>query len=228
MLAISQQRAASGSESGLPDSWLIAMIFAALVGAGITPALITEGQHQLAEPTNNGGRLVAATAFAGAAGAAAGTQAARHADSAWWLPALVVWALTLVAAAACDARTQRIPTPLLRTGALLTAGLVVLSGVVTHDGRALLVTVVACAAAGTMLGICWRFAGAGFGDVRLATVGGLGLGHTTHDALILAVLAFALVSLAQASWTCARSRARKAHFAYGPALVIGFLIAAAV
>jgi len=207
---------------------MIATICAALVGAVVTPALTAKGLHQLAALTQNRGRLVTASAIAGAAGEVAAAQASRHAGSPWWLPALGVWALTLVAAAACDARTQRIPTPLLRTGALLTAGLLALAGLVTHDGRTLLVTVVACAAAGTILGICWRFAGAGFGDVRLATAGGLGLGHTTHRALVLAVLALGLVSLAQATWTYARSRNPKAHFAYGPSLVVGFLVAAAV
>jgi len=221
-------RAASGSESRLPDSWLIAAICAALVGAVVTPVLTVKGLRQLAEPALGDARMVSASAFAGGAGAAVAAQAARHAGSPWWLPALGVWALTLVAAAACDALTQRIPTPLLRRGALLTAALVALAGLVTHDGRALLVTVVACAAAGTILGICWRFAGAGFGDVRLATVGGLGLGHTTHRALALAVLACALASLAQAIWTYTRSRDPKACFAYGPALVVGFLVAVAV
>lgn len=228
MLAAAQRPATSESESRLPNDWLIATLCLALLGAVITPALTARGLRQLAGPAHHDARLVAVTAFAGAAGAAIATQAARHAGPAWWLAPLVVWALTLVAAAACDARTQRIPTPFLRAGGLITAGLVFIAGLVTHDWRALLVTLIACGAAGTILRICWRFAGAGFGDVRLATVGGLGLGHTTHTALLLAVLAFAAVSLAQATWTYARSRDRTARFAYGPALVIGFLVAAAV
>lgn len=215
------------SEGRLPDSWLSATVCAALLGAVITPALTAKGMRQLAEPTNSGALLVAASAIVGAAGATAAAQAARHAGSAWWLTPLVTWAITLVAAAACDARIQRIPTPLLRAGGLITAGLVFVAGLVTHDWRALLVTLIACGAAGTILRICWRFAGAGFGDVRLATAGGLGLGHTNRTALLLAVLAFAVLSLAQATWTYARSRDRTARFAYGPALVIGFLVAAA-
>jgi hypothetical protein len=68
---------------------------------------------------------------------------------------------------------------------------------------------------------------AGYGDLRLATVGGLGLGHTTHRSLVLAVLAFMAISIGQASWTYVRTRDRKAHFGYGPALALGFLVAAA-
>jgi leader peptidase (prepilin peptidase)/N-methyltransferase len=70
------------------------------------------------------------------------------------LPALLVWALTLIAAATCDAMTQRIPTPILRTGGLSAAALGVLAGLVTRDWRALAIAAVACCAAGLILGIC--------------------------------------------------------------------------
>jgi leader peptidase (prepilin peptidase)/N-methyltransferase len=97
----------------------------------------------------------------------------------------------------------------------------------TRDWRALLITVAACLVAGGTLALCWRFAGAGFGDVRLAAVGGLGLGHADHRSASLAVSVFAVVTLGQAAWTLLRTHDRCAHFAYGPALAAGFLVAAA-
>ena len=54
-----------------------------------------------------------------------------HRTETWWLsPALLVWGWALVAAACCDAVTQRVPTPLVRqaggvTCVVLTAGLAV-------------------------------------------------------------------------------------------------------
>lgn len=206
-------------------AWWIAMACAAALGAGTAPALCAAGLSQLDESGRSGPPAMVSAA-AGAAGGAVAAAAARHAGSVWWLPALLVWAITLVVAATCDALTQRIPTPLLRTGGLIAAVLVILAGLATRDWRAVAITGVACCAAALILGICWRFAGAGFGDVRLATVDGLGLGHATHRSVVLAVLAFMLLSMGQAIWTYVRTRDRKAHFAYGPALVLGFLVAA--
>jgi leader peptidase (prepilin peptidase)/N-methyltransferase len=74
--------------------------------------------------------------------------------------------------------------------------------------------------------ICWRFAGAGFGDVRLATLGGLGLGHATHEGLLIALAGFALIIGVQAATTLARGGDRRSNIPYGPALAIGFLLAA--
>ena len=74
--------------------------------------------------------------------------------------------------------------------------------------------------------LCWRFAGAGFGDVRLATLGGLGLGHATVRGLLLALGAFALISLIQAGVALARAGDRRALVPYGPPLAVGFLLAA--
>jgi leader peptidase (prepilin peptidase)/N-methyltransferase len=185
------------------------------------------GLHQLHESHRSGPAALTLTAAVGAASGGLAATAARHTGSACWLPALLVWAVTLVAAAACDATTQRIPTPLLRGGGLITAALVVLAGTVTHDWRALALTAVTCCAAGLIVGICWRLAGIGFGDVRLAIVGGAGLGHATYQSAVLAVLAFVLISGGQAAWAYSHTQDRKAHFAYGPSLVLGFLVAAA-
>jgi leader peptidase (prepilin peptidase) / N-methyltransferase len=212
----------------LPNNWLIATIYAAVLGAAVAPMLVAKGLRQLDERYRRSAATLVATSLAGAAAAAAAVQAARRVDSGWWwLPALLTWALTVAAAANCDGLTQRIPSPLLRTGAAVSAALMVGASLVTQDWRGLLVTLFGSAAAGAILALCWRFAGAGFGDVRLATVGGIGLGHTTDRNLVLALLTFMALTMTQAICTYIRARDRKAHFAYGPGLVVGFLVAAA-
>jgi leader peptidase (prepilin peptidase) / N-methyltransferase len=193
------------------------------------PALTVRGLRQLDAQQGRATLVLSLAAASGTVGAVLAVAAARHvAAPQWWLPSLVTWAVTLATAAVCDARTQRLPTRLLWEGGSLTTMLILLAGLVTRDWRALIVSLIACTAASLILSLCWRFAGAGFGDVRLATVGGLGLGHVTQRGLTVAVVVFALLTAGQAIWTYARTRDRRARFAYGPALVVGFLFAAAV
>ncbi len=161
-------------------------------------------------------------------GGAAALAASLHARSWWWLPALFVWAVTMTSAATCDQRCQRIPTPILRAGGGLTTPLLVLAASVRQDWNALTFTAVACAASSAILLICWRFFGAGFGDVRLAGIGGLGLGHATLPGVGFAVLLFAAVLVAQSIHTYTRTHDPRTHVALGPALAAGFLVAAIV
>lgn len=215
------------SENPLPIGWWIALICAAVLGAITLPALVATGMRQLGEPPSWSAWFGAAMSLAGGGVAGLAVVASRRADSAWSLPALFVWASLLGAAATCDALTQRIPASLVRTGGVLSAALVALAAVVTDDWRGLLLTLVACAAAGAILLICWRFAGAGFGDVRLAIVGGIGLGHVSHRSLVFGILAIVVLTMAQAILTFVHTRDRKAHLPYGPGLALGFLVAAA-
>jgi leader peptidase (prepilin peptidase)/N-methyltransferase len=212
----------------MSGTWMVASVAAAMVGAAAAPWLTTHGLAQLTRvEAVRPGLLLASAAAGGAAGAAA--IVTSHRAGTWWLvPALLVWGCALVAAASCDAVTQRIPTPLVRqaavgTGVLLTVGLAV-----HGDWRGLLLSGVAAAAAGAVLLLCWRFAGAGFGDVRLATLGGLGLGHATHHGLLLALVAFTVITVTQAVITLMRGGNRQSTFPYGPALAVGFLLAAAL
>src|SRR3954466_11046939 len=190
-------------------SWVGAGVAAALIGPVTTPVLTVRGLAQLArqEAASRGVRLAGALG-GGAAGAAA--MATSHRTGTWWLaPALLVWGCALVAAACCDAVTQRVPTPLLRqaggvTWVLLTVGLAVQS-----DWPGLVVSGVAAVVSGLTLLLCWRFAGTGFGDVRLATLGGLGLGHATHRGLLVALAAIALIIATQAVITLMRGGNRR-------------------
>jgi leader peptidase (prepilin peptidase)/N-methyltransferase len=207
-------------------TWMVASVAGALVGAAATPWLTAHGLAQLARIDALRPGLALASAIAGGGAGAAAIVTSFRAGTWWLVPALLVWGCALVAAASCDAVTQRIPTPLVRqaavgTGVLLTVGLAV-----HGDWRGLLLSGVAAATAGAVLLLCWRFAGAGFGDVRLATLGGLGLGHATHHGLLLALVAFTLITLMQAVIKVMRGGGRRSTFPYGPALAAGFLLAA--
>lgn len=142
--------------------------------------------------------------------------------------ALLLWAYCLAGAECCDLETQRVPTPLVRQGGATTAVLIVLAAIATRDLRGLLLAAITAAAGGLVLTGCWRYAGAGFGDVRLAVLGGLGLGHTSPLALTGAVAGFSLLTVAQAVWTLAHGGTRHTRFPIGPALTVGYLLAATI
>lgn len=207
-------------------SWVWAGVVAALIGAAITPVLAVRGLGQLARSEAASGTLrLAAVLGGGAAGGA--TVMASHRAGTWWLfPALLAWGCAVVAAACCDAITQRVPTRLVRRAGLVTCALLIVGLAVEGDWTGLVISGVAAVASGLTLLFCWRFAGAGFGDVRLAMLGGLGLGHATQRGLLLALAAFAMITLAQAVMTLMRGGNRRNTFPYGPALAIGFLVAA--
>jgi leader peptidase (prepilin peptidase)/N-methyltransferase len=198
----------------------------ALIGAAATPRFTRYGLAQLARIDADRPCLVLASAVAGGGAGAAAIMASSRAETWWLVPALLVWGCTLVAAASCDAVTQRIPTPLVRQAAVGTGVLLTVGFAVHGDWRGLLISGLSAAAAGAVLLLCWRFAGAGFGDVRLAVLGGLGLGHATHRGLLLALAAFSLITVTQAVVTLLRGGDRRSTFPYGPALAAGFLLAA--
>jgi leader peptidase (prepilin peptidase)/N-methyltransferase len=210
------------------SSWVGAGGVAALIGTVATPVLVARGLAQLArqEAASSGLRLAAA--LGGSAAAAAAITTSHRAGTWWLLPALLVWGCALVAAACCDAITQRIPTPLVRQAGGITCVVLTIGLAVQSDWTGLVASGIAAVVSGLTLWLCWRFAGAGFGDVRLATLGGLGLGHATHRGLLVALAAFALITTTQAALTLMRGGNRRSTFPYGPALAIGFLLAASV
>ena len=208
--------------------WLGATVAAALTGAVATPVLAARGLVQMArQDALSGGLSVAAVLGGIAAGAA--SMATSQRTGIWWLaPALLVWGSALVAAGCCDALTQRIPTPLVRRAGVATCALLIVGLAIHGDWPGLALSGVAALASGLVMLLCWRFAGAGFGDVRLATLGGLGLGHATHRGLLLALAAFTLITVTQAVVTLMRGGDRRSTIPYGPALAVGFLLAAAL
>jgi len=202
-----------------------ASVATAAVGALIDGELVERGLAQLEVTGSTAIKRVGRVT--GALGGIAAVFAAWQAGSWWLLPALLVWAYVLAAAATCDAATQRIPTPLVRQGTAAVAVLVVLaSSAAAGQWRWAALAAVCAGAAGVILAVCWRVAGAGFGDVRLAVLGGLGMVHPTHLGLVVAVAAFILITVTQATVTLARGGNRHTTFPYGPAIAAAFVVAA--
>lgn len=199
---------------------------AVVTGAGLGAPLVRHGLRQLSVSDDRAAVRIAAP-VAVAVGGAGAVLATDRAGSWWLLPAMLVWGYTLTACGACDALTQRIPTPLVRQAIVIVIALLALGSWPAHQERHVLLAFAASACAGLIMLACWRFLGAGFGDVRLAGLGGLGLGHATVSGLILGVALFALLIFAQTVRAGTRHE-RHAHIPYGPALAIGFLLAAAL
>lgn len=208
--------------------WMGVGVAAALTGGLSTPVLTARGLTQLARQDAASTCLCLAGALGGGAAAAVAIATSHRAGTWALLPGLLVWGCALVAVACCDAVTQRVPTPLIRQATLVTSALLTVGLGVHGDWPGLVISLVAAAASGLTLLVCWRFAGAGFGDVRLATLGGLGLGHATHRGLLVALATFVLITVTQAVITLVRGGSRHSTFPYGPALAIGFLLAASL
>jgi leader peptidase (prepilin peptidase) / N-methyltransferase len=197
---------------------------AAAVGVLAGGALVSRGMAQLALGASR--RLVLSARVIGGLAGVAGVIATDRAGSWWLLPALLVWAVAVAAAATCDAATQRIPTPLVRQAAVAVALLVVVASAGAGHWQWALLAALCAVAVGAVLVACWRFAGAGFGDVRLAALGGLGLVRPTQLGLLLALAAFILITVSQAIVTLARGGTRHSTFPYGPAIGTALIVAA--
>jgi len=212
----------------MDDSRLIVTVMAVIAGSALTPLVTSLGLAQLDHRDQISARLWLISALVGGLAGAAAVGTAHRADIWELTPALATWGFALVAAAACDAVTQRIPTPLVRQASAATLVLLSVGLAVHGDWAGLALSGVGSLAAGLTMLLCWRFAGAGFGDVRLAILGGLGLGHATHGGLLLGLAAFVVMTVAQAGTTLARGGTRETLIPYGPALATGFLVAAAL
>lgn len=207
-------------------AWAAAAVLGAMAGIITTPALTVHGLAQFGRGRALPRSTKMLSAVAGCGAGAVAIVAAHEAGTWWVVPALLVWACTLVAAAACDAVTQRIPTALVRRGGAGTVALLIMGLAVHRDWRGLIFSAAAAAAAGSALLLFWRFAGVGFGDVRLAALGGLGLGHATYRGAIVGLFAFCVVTLIQAGVTILRGANRRTTIPFGPALATGLLVAA--
>src|SRR3954471_12617573 len=137
-------------------SWVDAGVVAALLGTVTTPVLTVRGLAQLArqEVASRGLRL--AGALGGGAASAAAIATSHRAGTWWLLPGLLVWGCALVAAACCDAITQRVPTPLVRQAALVSSALLTVGLGVQSDWPGLVISGVAAVASGLTLLLCCR------------------------------------------------------------------------
>ncbi|KQS64334.1 hypothetical protein [Modestobacter sp. Leaf380] len=206
---------------------LVLPLAMATVGTVLCPLFVAVGMRQLHGPARTRVRLQVACLVLGCLwGFTTGSISSGAAE--WPLRlALVAWGAALIAAAACDAVTQRVPTSLVRTS-FLGAGTAIAAALLLHgDVRAVAITAIATAAATLTLLACWRFAGAGFGDVRLAALGGLGLGQVTASGVVLGLAAMVVVTMVQTALVVSRGGDRRTLMPLGPALAVGFLVAAA-
>ena len=204
-----------------------AAVLAAGAGALLGSRIVERGLRQI-EVAVDPQRLRLWSPVTGAAAGVAAALAARHAGSWWLLPAALVWAYSLAAAAVCDGLTQRVPTALVRQGTVATGVLVVAASGAAEQWRWALLAAVGAAAVGVIFMFCWRFLGAGYGDVRIAILGGIGLVHPTHLGIAAAIGAFIVITLSQAVAVLARGGDRHTLFPYGPAIAAALVFAALV
>lgn len=197
-----------------------------VLGAAIGSGVVMRGLGQLAVAPRRLTTEVAAVAVG--LGGVVAVLAAREVGSWWLLPALLVWAYGLAAAATCDAMTQRVPTPLVKQTVIVTAVLVITAAATTGTWRWAAFAAISGTVAAAIFAFCWRFLGAGFGDVRLAVLGGIGLTEPTRIGIIAAFAAFIVITLGQAVVVLARGGNRYTRFAYGPAIAASFVVAAII
>lgn len=207
---------------------MTALMIGGLLGALVVPFLVRRGLDQLtwSRPLQRWGWFLCAATGSGAGAATVGLSAARENPA--LVPALIVWSLALTAIAWCDSITHRIPTRLVRHATvavlvLLTSGAVVASSWGTWGaglGGSLFL-------AGAFV-VAWRYAGAGRGDVRLATLGGLGLGFASAVGLIAGLIVWAVVTALPSIRSGARGGSLGAEIALAPGLVAGLLVSVLV
>lgn len=207
-----------------PVGVTVAAVWAVALGVLAGGELVVRGLAQLEVSVPRHARAVGSAT--GLIASVAAVLSARHAGSWWLLPPALLWAGGLSAAATCDALTQRVPTPLVRQSALLTAVLILAASAGADHWRWATAAGLAAVATAVVFGFCWRFLGAGFGDVRIAVLGGVGLANPTHAGVAAAIAAFIVITLGQAVTTLARGGNRKTLFPYGPAIAVAFLVAA--
>lgn len=185
---------------------------------------ITRGLAQLGVNPPRHARLL--TGLTVALGAVAGALAAWRAGSWWLLPALLVWAYGLAVVGTCDAMTQRVPTPLARQATVATLLLVVAAAAATGTWHWAEFAAISGAVAAVIFTFFWRFLGVGFGDVRIALLGGVGIVEPTRTGLTAALAVLVVILLTQALMAMSRGGNRHTMIAFGPAIAAAAVVAA--
>lgn len=147
--------------------------------------------------------------------------------SLWALPAYCVLSVGFVALSAIDFRLRRLPTPIVYWTGALTAVLLVAASAITGDWRRLLEAGIGAAACFAVFFVIF-FASPkamGFGDVRLASLCGAGLGWIGPREIPLGIVLGLLIAGVPAIGLLVLGRAsRKTQFAFGPFLAAGALV----
>ena len=171
--------------------------------------------------------MVIGAVVGGLVGAAA-VSTAHRTDEWLVLPAVLVWGCLLVAAGVCDAATQRIPTVLVRAGTAAVAVLFTVGFSMGHNWRSFALAAVTSVTSAVTLLVCWRLLGVGRGDVRLALLGGLGLGGADGRGVLVGLLVFAAVVVGCVVQQRSLGGTKTTTIPLGPALAAGFISAAAL
>lgn len=197
--------ACAAGTGGALTWWLVAYAAAPLESSGRTYGIV---------------RTSVAAMGAGAGAALAISDVDSPQNNCWELPALICWSASLLTAASCDAVTHRVPTALTRQAMVATFALLLGAGAIQHEAKTVVVACGVSGLAGAVTVVVRRLSHLGLGDVRLAALGGLGLGNVTDVGVLAGTCAFAVVGVFTAT------RRQSSTFPLGPALAAGFLIAA--
>ncbi len=146
-------------------------------------------------------------------------------------PAVTTLPLLYLAAATpalvdTDRAEHRLPNRLVLPGYAVAA--VALAGQAALDGRVPVLPIVAGAGYLVLLVVPWLLGGMGFGDVKLAGVLGVGLGALGPDAALAGPLLAVLLGGVGATVALLRRRARGTRIPFGPSMLLGFWLAAAL
>lgn len=147
----------------------------------------------------------------------------------WWLVVLVPLVPVLVALSVIDWHTKLLPSRLVLPATAYAIVAAVVGWLVTGDTDDLVRAGIGLVAARTIFWVLWfiHSAGMGFGDVRLAALLGVALGHLGWSQLVVGVysgfLVFGLPGLLLALVKRDRSVLRAAY-PFGPFMVLGALV----
>ena len=123
-----------------------------------------------------------------------------------------------------DLDVHRIPDAVTRVWGPLVTAAVVVPAVVTGEYGLLWRAAAGALALGLLFGVL-AFFSLGLGDVKLALVTGLVVGPLGVTGVVTALVATCAVAAAMGVGLLLRGAGRKAHLAYGPALVAGAAVA---
>lgn len=152
------------------------------------------------------------------------TDAAQLAASALELLAFLYLAAVSIALARIDLDTHRLPNRIVLPGYLVGAVLLGAASVIARDPAQLVTMLAGCAALFALYLVAALISprGLGFGDVKLAGVLGLFLGHLGVAQLVVGALAaFLLGGLFAAALLVARRASRTTSIPFGPWMLAG-------
>lgn len=144
--------------------------------------------------------------------------------------ACLVFLVLGAALAVIDARTHRLPNRLVGSMTALVLPSLVLAAFLAGEPARVARTLLAACAVGALFLVTHLISPAalGFGDVKLVPALGALVGFLSWGHVVLAFTAGILLAGLQAMVVMLGTRDRRAHIAFGPALIVGTALAALV